>query len=29
VEYDVEAVEKKVQTAGLPPFLGERLRQGF
>jgi putative phosphoesterase len=29
VEYDIEAVEKKVQTAGLPPFLGERLRQGF
>ena len=29
VEYDVEAVEKKVQSAGLPPFLGERLRHGF
>jgi len=29
VEYDVEEVEKKVQSVGLPPFLGERLRHGF
>jgi len=29
VSYDVEIVEKKVQSVGLPSFLGERLRQGF
>lgn len=29
VPYDIEAVERDVQSAGLPPFLGERLRYGF
>jgi putative phosphoesterase len=29
VSYDVEIVEKKVQSVGLPSFLGERLRHGF
>lgn len=29
VEYDVEVVGEEVQKAGLPPFLGERLRHGF
>lgn len=29
VSYDVDIVEKKVQSVGLPSFLGERLRHGF
>ncbi len=29
VEYDFQSVEEEVQKAGLPPFLGERLRHGF
>jgi len=29
VEYDIASVERKVTEAGLPQFLGERLRYGF
>lgn len=29
VEFDIRAVQAKVQEVGLPPFLGERLEYGF